>query len=70
MNRPPNVPGSIGLPTLSTNPNRNTWNTTHNPLAVGGYGMNENVDAAMYNGYAMAPPYSGAVNSTNMPYTQ
>ena len=26
--------------------------------------------AATYNGCTMAPPYSGAVNGTNMPYAQ
>ena len=32
--------------------------------------MNGNVDAATYSGYAIAPPYLGASNSTNMPYAQ
>ena len=35
---------------------------------MGSYGMNESVDVVTYNGYAMAPPYSGAVNNTNTVY--
>ena len=38
------------------------------PLVVDGYSVIRSVDAATYNDYAMAPPYSGAVNNTNMPY--
>ena len=32
--------------------------------------MNRNVDATTYNGYTIAPPYTRAVNSTNMLYAQ
>ena len=70
MRRPPNVSGNIGLPAISTNPVGNACNTSHDPPLVGGYGISGNMDAATYNGYTMAPPYSGVVNSTNMSYAQ
>ena len=70
MHWPPNVLGSIGLPTVSTNPSGNAWNTTHDAPVVGSYGMNKNTDAAIYNSYTMAPPNSGVVNNTNMTYAQ
>ena len=37
---------------------------------MGDYGMNGNIKEATYNGYPMAPPYSGSVNGTNVPYAQ
>ena len=70
IRRPPNVPGSIGLLVLSTNPSGSAWNTIHDPPVMGSYGMNESLDVGTYNGYALAPPYSRARNSTNLPYAQ
>ena len=40
----------------------------HDQPVVGNYGTNG--DVAAYNGYPLIPPYSRAVNSTNIPYTQ
>ena len=70
MRRTPSVLGSIGLPIVSTNPGGNAWNTTHDPPVMGSFGMNRSADAVTYNAYNMAPPYLGAVNSTNIPYAQ
>ena len=70
MRRPPIISGNIGLPIVSINPAENAWNITHDPPIVGGCGISGNMDPATYNGYTMAPPYSRAVNSTNMSYAQ
>ena len=70
MQRPPNVPGCIGLPPVSTSPNGNTWNTTNDPSVIGNFGVSRSVDAAMYNGYNMAPLYLGVVTNSNMLFTQ
>ena len=38
MRRQPNIP-SIELSVVSTSPNGNMWNTTHNPFVVGSFGV-------------------------------
>ena len=70
MHRPLNALGSIGLLPVSTILNGNTWNTTHDLSIVGSFGVSRSVDTATYNGYNIVPPYSRAVNNTNIPYAQ
>ena len=70
IRKPPNVRENIGLPVVSTNPNGNTWNTIHDPPVVGSFRISRSVDIVTYNGYNVAPPSSGAVNNTNIPYAQ
>ena len=53
-----NVHGNIGSLEVPTNPSGNAWNTTHEPLLVGSFGVSGNIDVVTYNGYNMMPPYA------------
>ena len=64
------MPGSSGLSVVPTNLSGNVWNTTHDPPVVGSFGIGVSADTVTCNGYNMAPPYSRAVNNTNISFTQ
>ena len=53
---------------MPSSPNGNARNTTYDQPIAGGHGISG--DATIYNGYSIIPPYSGAVNSTNVLYSQ